>query len=266
MVGRDGPVAPLRDVAIIGGGCYGAFYAGQLDAARRRGALAVRRILVVDRDPACRVARELPGQPGRELVIAEWSGFLRDFLNASPPAPGFPDDAVVPSPLMPHLMAGWLAEVARGHWPGREVSLAPVEAPVGTPYDALGPDGTRYVSWADWICPTHCVEPLLCPMIKAPRTWEMAETLADWAVRRGAERPTAGPALFTTRHHAFGVGLFHAEEIRRSRAIVEEAGRTGTPQDVVVGTISSCHGAVSLLRLGPVRGPPAYISARQLAD
>jgi hypothetical protein len=242
--------APLRDVAIIGGGCYGSFYAGQLEAACRKGRLAVRRVLVVDRDPACRAARTLEAFPGREVVVAEWEHFLRTFLAAEPPGPGEPDDAVVPLPLMPHLMAGWLLGVARGCWPRREAALTAPDVPLGTPYDALGPDGTRYVSFADWICPTHCVEPLTCPMIRAPRTWEMGDALARYTERLDRRRPTRGPALFTTRHHAFGVGMFGGGEIRASRATLEAAGRDAGPVEVVVGTISACHGAVSVLRLG----------------
>lgn len=242
--------APLRDVAIIGGGCYGSFYAGQLEAACRKGKLALRRVLLVDRDPACRAALTLAPFPGREIVVAEWEDFLRTFLAAAPPDPGEPDDAVVPSPLMPHLMAGWLLGRARDRWPGREAALTTPDVPLGTPYDALGPDGTRYVSFADWICPTHCVEPLTCPMIRAPRTWEMGDALAGYTARLDRRRPTRGPALFTTRHHAFGVGMFGAGEIRASRALVEEAGRDAGPMDVVVGTVSACHGAVSILRLG----------------
>lgn len=242
--------APLRDVAIIGGGCYGNFYAGQLEAACRKGKLAVRRVLVVDRDPGCRAARELPPFPGREVVVAEWEDFVRSFLTAAPPGAGEPDDAVVPSPLMPHLMAGWLVGVARERWPGRGADLITPDVPLGTPYDALGPDGTRYVSFADWICPTHCVEPLSCPMIRAPRTWEMGDSLARYTERLNRRRPTRGPALFTTRHHVFGVGMFGAGEIRASRLALEEAGRAGGSVDVVVGTISACHGAVSVLQLG----------------
>ena len=53
----SGAPAPLRDVAVIGGGCYGSFYAGQLLTACRRGGLSVRRILMVDHDPHCAGAR-----------------------------------------------------------------------------------------------------------------------------------------------------------------------------------------------------------------
>ena len=249
----SGVPAPLRDVAIIGGGCYGSFYAGQLVTACRRGGLSVRRILLVDRDPQCAGAR----LPDCELVVSDWAVFLRGFLEAEAPGPGQPDDAVVPSPLMPHLMAEWLAQTAARHWPERAVELVTPDQPLGTPYDTVGPDGTRYVSFADWICPTHCIEPLVCPMIRAPRTWEMSEALAAYAARLALLRPTAGPALFTTRHHAYGVGMFGGQEIRASRAAVLAAGATHASVDVVVGTISACHGAVSLLRIGaPRRAPP----------
>src|ERR1019366_1143045 len=106
---------------------------------------------------------------------------------------------IVPTPLMPHLMAHWLERRARGAWPLRPVSLVPVATPVGTPYDRIGSDGVRYVSFADWLCPVHCIEPLLCPAIKAPRTWEMGDAVAAWTAERTRERPTAGPALFTCR-------------------------------------------------------------------
>lgn len=242
-----GAPAPLRDVVIIGGGCYGSFYAGQLETARRKGGLDVRRILVVDRDPGCK-ARETPG---REVIIADWDSFLREFLDAPPPPPGFPDDAVVPSPLMPHLMASWLVGSALRQWPDRTVSLVSPDEPLGSPYDTIGPDGTRYVSFADWICPTHCIEPLVCPMIRAPRTWEMGVALVEYTRRLSSRHRTAGPALFTTRHHTYGVGMFGAAEIRASRATVLSAGSAHDSVDVVVGTISACHGAVSILRIGP---------------
>jgi hypothetical protein len=241
---------PLRDVAIIGGGCYGTFYARQLMTARRKSGIRVGRVVVVDRDPACQAARELASTPDATLVVADWNEFLREFLAAPAPAAGAADDAIVPSPLMPHLMATWLLGVVRHRWPARSAALVVPEHPLGTPYDAVGPDGNRYVSFADWICPIHCIEPLTCPMIRAPRTWEMGDALTEYAARLDQERRTAGPALFTTRHHAFGVGMFGAAEIRRSREIVEAAGNSGEAVDVIVGTVSACHGAVSTLRLG----------------
>jgi hypothetical protein len=245
------PVTAFRDIAIIGGGCYGTFYAGQLDAARARGRLTCRRVLLVDRNPDCRAARAIEARPDRSLVVAEWAAFLDDFLARDESEPDQPDDAVVPSPFMPHLMAEWLRRVAAREWPRRQVRFQPLEGAVGTPYDRAGPDGTRYVSFADWICPTHCVEPHLCPVIRGPRTWEMSDAVEALVTRLDRERPTAGPALFVTRHRAFGVGMFDAAEARRARERLLDAGASGPAVRLVIGTISSCHGALSVLELGP---------------
>jgi len=124
-----------------------------------------------------------------------------------------------------------------------EPRAVPLEA--GTPYDVLHPDGTRYVSYADWLCPTHCIEPAICPVIRAPRSWEMSEAMERLAARLGA----AGPALFVCRHRVHGVGMFDAAAVRAGDALVARAGEH-TEADVVVGTISACHGAVSLLHVG----------------
>ena len=250
MTGPGEPRQVFRDVVVIGGGCYGTFYAGQLDAARAKGKIAYRSVLLVDHNPGCQASRE-PLPAGHELVVAAWAPFLAEFLERPAPDPHLPDDAIVPSPLMPHLMANWLEERARRIWPGRHVALRPVDEPVGTPYDATGPDGTRYVSFADWICPTHCVEPHICPVIRGPRTWEMGDTLTAYRRRLARARATAGPALFVTRHRAFGVGMFDVSEAREASKMLVEAGAHGETVDLMVGTISSCHGAVSLLELGP---------------
>ena len=154
----------FRDVVIVGGGCYGTFYAGQLERARAMGKVAYRRLLIVDRDAGCQVLRELGEDSTRRLVVQEWGDFFdRYFASVLLPAPGAPSDAIVPSPLMPHLMYQWLVRRARLRWPERSIDTRPMTVGPGTPYDVSAADGTRYVSFADWICPTHCIEPALCP-------------------------------------------------------------------------------------------------------
>src|SRR5207245_5838739 len=98
------------------------------------------------------------------------------------------------------------------------------------------------------ICPTHCVEPALCPAIGRARTWEMSEAVSQLAVRLGV----SGPALFVCRHHVFGVGTFAVDAVLQGDEIVRAAGASGAAAAVLVGTISSCHGAVNLLKLGPL--------------
>jgi hypothetical protein len=239
---------------IVGGGCYGRFYAGQLLRARERGAANWRRLLVVDRDPSCQVARELGLWSGVDLVVEEWSAFF-DRYFASAPAQSDPPDTIVPSPLMPHLMYEWLVRRAHARWPDRLIESRPVPLGPGTPYDVAAPDGTRYVSYADWLCPTHCIEPAICPVIRAPRTWDMADGMEALAARLDRQRPTAGPVLFVCRHRVYGVGMFDVATVLGGDAVVERAGASGAPTDVLVGTISGCHGAASLLHLGRSGGP-----------
>jgi hypothetical protein len=251
MVDDSSDRVAFRDVVIIGGGCYGTFYAGQLERARDRGKATYRRLLIVDRDPACRFTREIGSDETRELVVREWSEFFDGYLaEVKPPEPGEPRDTIVPSPLMPHLMYQWLARQAQRRWPDRMVETRPVPRGPGTPYDVSGPDGTRYVSYADWICPTHCIEPAICPVIRAPRTWEMADAMEQLARSLDAMSPTAGPVLFICEHRVFGVGMFDVSAVLAGDDVVAAAGRAESSVDVLVGTVSSCHGAVNLLHLG----------------
>lgn len=244
--------APLRfgEIVVVGGGCYGTFYAGQLAAAAERGKVAFDRVTVVDRDPDCRARAELGERSGFRYVVADWTAYFDTRLPASAGSAIVPD-AIVPSPLMPHLMFEWVVRRAAARWPGRDVGVVPAADPLGTPYDVLAPDGTRYVSYADWLCPVHCIEPLTCPVIRAPRTWEMRDALGELTRRMGSERAVAGPVVFHCRHRVHGVGMFDIAEVQAGDALVSAAGQSGTAVDVVVGTVSSCHGAVSLLRLGP---------------
>ena len=242
----------LGDVAIIGGGCYGSFYAGQLAKAHAKGAVSWRRLLVVDRDAGCAVVAGLAEIPDAELVVSEWGAFLDRWLDD---AARRDDDQIVPSPLMPHLLAQWLTRRAADAWPQHTVGMVKAEAAVGTPFDWLHPgDGVRYVSFADWLCPTHCIEPATCPVIAAPRTWEMGEAVVTWTEARRAEHPTAGPALFTCRHMVHGVGMYRARlAFEGFAALAEQMAETPTGADLVVGSVSACHGAVGVLRVNGER-------------
>jgi hypothetical protein len=258
-----GEPAAFRDIVVVGGGCYGTFYVHQLLRARERGAAAWERLLLVDQDAGCQAAREALAAEGVDLRIAEWGAFFDEYLGAAPPSD--PPDAIVPSPLMPHLMFEWLLRSARRRWPGRDVARRSVELPSGTPYDVLHADGTRYVSFADWLCPVHCIEPATCPVIRGPRTWEMSDALGELAARLGRGGRVAGPVLFVCRHRTYGVGMFDVSEVLAGDAAVAAAGTPGEEVDVLVGTVSSCHGAVSLLHVGGLRGGggrslPLYIS------
>ena len=203
------------------------------------------RLLVVDRDPRCRVAVERRGTAGVEVVVADWSAFLDDHLG---PAAGA-GDVIVPSPFMPHLFREWLLRRAAARWPGRSLTTGPLADPVGTPYERAGGDAATYLSWADWTCPTHCTEPALCPAIRAPRTWAMEETLVEHAGRHGL----SGPLLFEVRHLAHGVGGFATSAVLDADRSLAEIGARG-PAQVLVATASHCHAAAGVIGLGALAG------------
>lgn len=234
----------LGDIAVIGGGCYGTFYLGQLERARAKGAVTYRRLLIVDRDPACQAAAIAPAE-GRELVVMEWNAFLDAWLDRRARDADGLVDHIVPSPLMPHLLAQWVERQGRTRWPAREIGLVPADGTMGTPFDRLHVDGVRYVSYADWLCPTHCVEPAICPATRAPRTWEMGDAVRDWTGSRGA----AGPVLFTCEHVTYGVGMYPVRTAFEGMDELTSLAECDAGGELVIGSLSSCHGAVGVLRV-----------------
>jgi hypothetical protein len=248
----DAPAA-MRDVVVVGGGCYGTFYATQLAKAKARGKARFRTVVIVDREERCRARLELPAAEDRSFVTSEWDAFFDDYLATAPPAaPGTAADFIVPSPHMSHLMFEWLVRRTRARFPGRAVEVVPVPDSLGTPYDRTAADHTRYVSFADWICPTHCIEPAMCPAIAAPRSWEMPEAVRALVGRlRSRGEAIAGPALFVCRHHVYGVGTFAVDAVLEGERVVAEVAAAGGLAKVLVGTVSACHGALNVLRIGP---------------
>lgn len=246
-------------IAVIGGGCYGSWYVRQLCRARAAGALNWSRVLVVDRNPECPVAELITGEAaaeahGIEIVRREWSDFIGEWL-----AGAADDDALVPSPLMPHLLFDWLLARARERWPDRAVErmALPAERPPSTPWQRASPEGTHYVSFAEWTCPINCIEPPLCPVIRGPRTWSLPPAVrayADAERRRG--HVLEGPLLFHCTHRAYGVGMIDARDALDADRRVRDAGTSG-PARVLVGTVSHCHGALDLLEIGSAAGQKA---------
>jgi hypothetical protein len=308
--GRRLPQAAQRygTIVVVGGGCYGAYYVRQLGRAARAGAIVAERVLVVDRDPGCRVALHgWDAQPGEQggvpaleagtrrsageqvhssspddaaaatslggpppekhvraeprpahhplpaLVIetADWRDFFPSWLAGAAAAPAATaSDAIVPSPLMPHLMYEWLLGRARERWPGRSIETRPLPAPPSMPWERAAPDGTHYVSFATWMCPINCIEPARCPHTRGPRTWSLPPAVRQYAESLASAGTTvAGPVVLHCVHRAWGVGMFDVADVLAGDATVAAAGASG-PAAVLVGTVSHCHGALNLLHLG----------------
>jgi len=244
-------------IVVVGGGCYGSYYVQQLARARQAGALGFSRLLVVDRDPDCRVSRALRTPEGAlrdaatvtTVVARDWTGFLGDYLARAAQAADCTADAIVPSPLMPHLMYEWLLARARQRWPDRLVRTIALGREPAIPWQRRAPDDTAYVSFAEWMCPINCIEPAMCPAIRGPRTWSLPPAVRAYvAAERARGRNLAGPVLVHCTHRAFGVGMFDTRDVVAGDRLVAEAGERA-PVEVLVGTMSHCHGALNVLAI-----------------
>lgn len=216
----------------------------QLLRARARGALTVDRVLVIDRDPACVVAQSRSSIV--ELETSEWAPFFARYLAA----PAGVDDAVVPSPLMPHLFLHWLEARARTRWPERRIAISAPDAITDVPWQRDGGDGSRYVSFAEWMCPINCIEPRVCPHTRAERSWSMPVALER---HRGGAAPAAArvdaSAVLHCTHRMYGVGMIDVPDILAADAVVTTAAARSSAR-VLVGTVSHCHGALGVLTVG----------------
>jgi hypothetical protein len=243
----EGRVAQrFRTIIVVGGGCYGGYYLRQLGRAVKAGALSAESIVIVDRDPHCAVAKTLAdgdaASPVTTLDIAEWREYFSSYLTRAADSPEqFAQDAIVPSPLMPHLMAEWLVERAKSRWPSRNVRTASIESPLAVRWQRDGADGTHYVSFADWMCPINCIEPRLCPVTRDVRDWSLPGTIAAFAHEHGMLS-----AVMHCRHRAYGVGMFDTAEVIAADGAIRDAGNQGTA-GVIIGTASHCHGALTRL-------------------
>ena len=238
-------------IVVVGGGCYGSYYVRQLMRAERAGALTWRELLVVDRDPACAVSMLGAGErpPRMRLVVAVWEVFFAEFLPEAASDVERATDAIVPSPLMPHLMADWLAERARNRWPKRAVGIAPIERLPSIPWQRSGDDGTRYVSFAEWICPINCIEPARCPHTRGPRSWSLPVALTQHSAGGVQGASMTSPLLFHCTHRAYGVGMIDVRDVILADATIAARG-AAREAAFLVGTVSHCHGALRCITIG----------------
>ncbi|MBI3790540.1 MAG: hypothetical protein HY275_06650 [Gemmatimonadetes bacterium] len=239
-------------ITVVGGGCYGSWYVRQLQRAARAGALTWERLVVVDRDAACQFARtDALAEPagdatGAELVVSPWREHFASAISACGER-----DAIVPSPLMPHLMVEWIIDRVRARWPAREAGLKALSAALPVPWQMANGDAPHYASFATWTCPVNCIEPATCPHTRGARDWSMPVAMRAYVdERRGAGEALGGPLLFHCEHRAYGVGMFGAAVVRDAGATVLAAAEQG-PCEFLVGTVSHCHGALGRLVVGP---------------
>jgi hypothetical protein len=257
---------PIRfgTIVVVGGGCYGSYYVRQLRRAAAAGAVTWSRVRVIDRDASCALVTAghavASGATGDhvEVVVEEWPSFFKRYLDgASANRAASNADAIVPSPLMPHLMFEWILERARERWPKRPIATAPLESAPPTPWQRATPNGPHYVSFAEWTCPINCIEPSTCPHTRDERSWSLPETARAYVKsEQDRGRPLAGPVIFHCTHRVYGVGMFDTREVLAGDDLVKSLGDRDAAE-VLVGTMSHCHGAFERLVIGPSAGTVA---------
>lgn len=229
---------PDRTIVVIGGGWWGHLHATRLLTARERGKSAFRRLLVVDRLVDHAVKRALGGHPDVTLAVGDWDAFLAGWIGRAS-APG---DLIVPAPIAPHLFFNWLVGRLRSDAPC-DVAVEPVSDALGTPFDLAGDQGERFGSFAEWRCPVSCLEPAVCPAIRRPRTWEMAEHLTGrWPASDVLE-------VFVARHHAWGIATVPVESLWEASGRLKGHVEARAAFTLRVATVSACHGVVGQARV-----------------
>jgi hypothetical protein len=250
--GREGaaraPAVPAP-YTVIGGGCFGSFYVRQLLRYADRVQGPVERVIVIDRDPRCRVAREV-SDPRVELVIADWADALASMLGdaADRAAAGLAiPDRLVPSPWASHVLLEALQRVAapraRRADPGEAGQLF---ATIGTPFVRHLTGGDVALSFATWVCPVNCTEPPICPVLRQPLDWDMASAVANYALGRSNE--VRSFHIVQCLHEAFGVGTIPVAHLAREVIRLRRAAERSGPPFSVIATVSTCHGLAGAIR------------------
>ncbi len=222
---------------VVGGAEIGAATVRRLLRAAAVGRLDTDRIVVVDRDPACLAARL--DDPRVSFVAAEWSDWLDAHLGALGP-----HDHFVPYHWAPHLLSDWLLrQVRRGGATAARGGEIPSH---GVPVDRPTAAGDRALSYATWICPPTCIEPVLCPHTRGRKDWSLAGVLES--PREGD--PFDGRIVFRCLHLVWGVGTVPVADILAARDRVL-AGREKGPRRYLVATSSHCHALAAVLEVRP---------------
>ena len=238
-------------ITIVGGGCYGSYYLRQLHRARRASAIAWDRLVVVDRDAECAVARaqRAASADRADVVVADWDDYFDGALAAAVRQDTPSRDAIVPSPLMPHLAFSWLERRARRHFGADAVCRLPLTVAPPTPWQRAGTDGTHYASYATWTCPVNCIEPVRCPATRGHRAWSMPDAMRQYVDALPSAERLLGPLVFHCSHRAYGVGMIDVSDLVAADAFVAANGGAGHAE-FLVATVSHCHGAIGRLAVG----------------
>ena len=209
---------------IIGAGKFGARAAEELCRKKPEA-----RFIVVDKDQeALKRLNHLPVKK----VCQEGASYLHAHLDTDLAA-----DWIVPAVPI-HLAFEWvrLKMLDRAR-----IEVVPVPSEVASmlPNPVRGPKGQLYVSYADFLCPDHCMEPLdRCTVTGKPRKGLLYKTL------EGLLYDDAISVVIRSRQLAPGAGGYGPEDLK------ESLGRVCRAKGLVLySTACLCHGVVHAFKL-----------------
>jgi hypothetical protein len=239
---------------VFGGGCFGTHHVRHIEKGRTRGRIAAdARIIVVDRNehPPALDVQEVSENPHVTFVKSDWLEYMEASWDALPR-----EVEAVPAPIAPHLAFEWLVWSVRERLGASAVQVEPMAHEFGgLPYEYLDPSGCRYISAANWICPTNCRAPHICPMTRDVRTWELEDTVNEYAHAHPDSFVTS--VVFKPLFRVPGIDALRIGQYLDARDRLLELGThpESAGKGVVVATVSPCHGAVSLLTFSKQRAP-----------
>ncbi|MEO5953125.1 MAG: hypothetical protein ABIQ44_11725 [Chloroflexia bacterium] len=234
---------------VFGGGCFGTHHTRHVEKGRTRNRISPdTRLIMVDRNPhpPALDLPEIADNSNLTYVQSDWLDYMKANWDTLPP-----DTQAIPAPVAPHLAFDWLVWSVQQRLGPSAISVQPMTHNFGgLPYEYLAPAGVRYISAADWICPTNCRAPHICPMTRDVRTWELADTVNAYAA--STPDTTAAAIVLQPRFRVPGVDTLRLHEYTNARDLVVKLATQPERQgkEIVVATVSPCHGAVSLLRIG----------------
>jgi len=205
-------------VFIIGAGHFGA-RAGRILCQRSNA-----RIFMVDPD-----AKGLSALADLSVERIQGDGiqFLLDNVDRLKDA-----DTIVPA-LPHHLAYEWLRRYLRQKLTIQQAPVPETRPPL--PHAMPASEGSTLVSYADFLCPDDCPEPLYCTV-----TGEKRE-LPLYALLRNLRLPPFEVHIIRSRQLAPGLGGYRAGDLRKAADKV----MTGGPGRWILGTACKCHGILT---------------------
>ncbi len=229
---------------VVGGGCFGSQYVRWLLRARHLGWLEFENIKIIDRNANCLWQQEGTTENGVEWVQEDWIQYFSGLLRANQQSSLAQKDRIdhwVPAPLSPHILFEGFLQAAHAQHPGLLYDEQPFRDPVATPVQIPLEHGPLAVSFAQWQCPVNCIEPTTCPAIHESRHWDMKRQLQEYF---SEQSEGVSWHVLQCQHLLHGVGTIPMESIRQEYEKFLRALKKGDPLELVVATVSGCHGLV----------------------